>query len=77
MRFGKTKGEIRVKKGDFRGDLFFFRGLDHVWESPHTPTFGKTFPNVFFWGPSLFNSRSEKEVQFQKKMQKSVIMKMQ
>ena len=23
VRFGRTKGEIRVKKGDFRGDLFF------------------------------------------------------
>ena len=24
-------GEIRIKKGDFRGDLVFFRGLDLVW----------------------------------------------
>ena len=24
VRFGKTKGEIWVEKGDFRGDLVFF-----------------------------------------------------
>ena len=35
MRFGKTKGEIWVEKGDFRGDL---RGLDLVWESATPPT---------------------------------------
>ena len=27
MRFGSTKGEIRVKKGDFRGDLGGFEGF--------------------------------------------------
>ena len=27
MRFGKTTGEIPVKRGDFQGDLGFFRGL--------------------------------------------------
>ena len=35
VRSGKTKGEFRVKKGDFRGDL---RGLDLVWESASPPT---------------------------------------
>ena len=35
VRFGSTKGEIRVKKGDFRGDL---GGLDLVWESATPPT---------------------------------------
>ena len=38
VRFGKTKGEIWVEKGDFRGDLFFFRGLDLVWDSATPPT---------------------------------------
>ena len=34
MRFGKTKGEIWVEKGNFRGDLGgVLRGLDLVWES--------------------------------------------
>ena len=55
MRFGNTKGEIRVKKGDFRGDLDFFRGLDlvlvgesymnHIWENIPKKT--------RFLGPSL------------------------
>ena len=27
MRFGKTKGEIRVEKGDFRGDFFVVEGF--------------------------------------------------
>ena len=36
VRFGKTKGEIRVKNDDFWGD--FFRGLDLVWESATPPT---------------------------------------
>ena len=38
MRFGRTKGEIQVEKGDFAGDLVFFRGLDLVWESATPPT---------------------------------------
>ena len=53
MRFGSTKGEIRVKKGDFRGDLFFFRGLDLVWESATPSThIWESFPkkNVFLNG---------------------------
>ena len=47
VRFGNTKGEIRVKKG----------GVIWIWfgnQPPHPPIFGKSFPtkNVF-WGPSL------------------------
>ena len=43
VRFGNTKGEIQVKKGDFRGDL---RGFWGVWtlfgnQPPHPPIFGK------------------------------------
>ena len=39
MGFGKTKGEIRVKKRDFRGNLGgWLRGLDLVWESATPPT---------------------------------------
>ena len=39
VRFGKTKGEICVEKGDFRGDLGgVLRGLDLVWESATPPT---------------------------------------
>ena len=42
VRFGNTKGEIRVKKkrGDFWGDFFFgpvwksANPLTHIWESP-------------------------------------------
>ena len=51
--FGKTKGEIWVKKGDFQGDLFFFRGLDLVWESATPSThIWESFPkkNVFLNG---------------------------
>jgi len=47
VRFGSTKGEIRVKKGDFRGDLVFFRGLDLVWESATPPTH-------IMWGRTSF-----------------------
>ena len=42
MRFGRTKGEIQVEKGDFQGDLVFFirvlRDLDLGWESATPPT---------------------------------------
>ena len=31
------KGEIRVKKGDFRGDLEGLGDLDFVWESATPP----------------------------------------
>ena len=56
VRFGSTKGEIRVKKGDFRGDLVFFL---KVWtlfgkQPPHPPTFGKDIKKKrFFFIPSL------------------------
>ena len=62
VRFGNTKGEILVKKGNFRGD-FFLRGLYLVWESATPPThiwerfprkndFFGTFPYTFM--PNLF-----------------------
>ena len=35
VRFGNTDGEIRVKKGDFWGDLGVFGS---VWESESPPT---------------------------------------
>ena len=41
VRFGRTKGEIRVEKGDFRGDLGGFGpglGISH----PTQPYLGKT-----------------------------------
>ena len=39
VRFGKTKGEIWIENGDFRGDLGgVLRGLDLVWESATPPT---------------------------------------
>ena len=38
MRFGRTKGEIRVEKGDFLGWFGgVLRGLDLVWESATQP----------------------------------------
>ena len=52
MRFGRTKGEILVDKGDFQGDFLLLR----VWslfgnQPPHPPTFGKNFSKntFFFW----------------------------
>ena len=55
VRFGKTKGEIWVEKGDFRGDLFFFRGLDLVWESATPPThiWERSPKKKVFFTPSL------------------------
>ena len=52
--FGKTKGEICVEKGDFRGDLGgVLRGLDLVWESATPPTrIWERYPKkkrLFFW----------------------------
>ena len=43
MRFGKTKGEIRAKNGDFQGDFFlrgwtFFLGMSHPTH-PHLEGF--------------------------------------
>ena len=49
MRFGRTKVEIQVEKGDFQGD--FFRGLDlDVNQLPHPTTFGRNIPQK---NPSL------------------------
>ena len=50
------KDEVRVKNNDFQGDLFFFRGLDLVWESATPPThIWERYPkkNVFFLAASL------------------------
>ena len=53
VRFGKTKGEIRVEKGDFWGIL---RGLDLVWELATHPHLGEISPQKkFFLGPSLID----------------------
>ena len=43
VRFGRTKGEIRVEKGDFRGNLGGFWGVWTLFgnQPPHPPTFGK------------------------------------
>ena len=54
VRFGRTKGEIRVEKGDFRGDLGGFWGVWTLFGSqpPHPPTFGRDLPKkngFFFW----------------------------
>ena len=54
VRFGKTKGDLRVKKGDFRGDFGgFWAGLG----ISHPPIFGRVFPKIafffFFWGGGL------------------------
>ena len=50
VRFGRTKGEIRIEKGDFRGDLDL-RGLDLFGnQPPYPPTFGRKIPKKrFFW----------------------------
>ena len=57
MRFVRTKGEIRVEKGDFQRDFFFFlRGLDLVWDSatPATHIWERShFHQHFFFTPSL------------------------
>ena len=51
--FGKTKGEIRVKKRDFRGNLGgWLRGLDLVWESATPPThifLRPSLTHLFMW----------------------------
>ena len=49
VRFGRTKGEIRVEKGDFRGNCEF----SGVWtlfgiQPPHPPTFGRNLPKKLF-----------------------------
>ena len=54
VRFGRTKGEIWVEKGDFRGDLGGFGGVWTLFgnKPPHPPTFGRDLPkkNGFFFG---------------------------
>ena len=50
MRFGNTKGEIRVKKGDFRGDLGQFGN-----QPPHPPIFGKVKKKCFFSSSLTFD----------------------
>ena len=51
MRFGKTKGEIWVKKGDFRSNLGgVLRGLNLVWESATPPThIWERYPKKMFF----------------------------
>ena len=46
VRFGRTKGEIRVEKGNFRGDLGGFWGGWALFgnQPPYPPTFGKDLP---------------------------------
>ena len=54
VRFGRTKGENWVEKGDFWGDLEGFGGVWTLFGSqpPHPPTFGRDLPkkNGFFFG---------------------------
>ena len=51
VRFGKTKGEIWVEKGDFRGDLGGFGGVWTLFgnKPPHPPTFGRDLPKKTFF----------------------------
>ena len=50
VRYGKTKGEIWIKKGDFRGDFFFFFMVwNLVWKSATPPTFGKDLSKKSFF----------------------------
>ena len=52
VRFGKTKGEIWVKKGDFRGNLGGFEGFGPCLgiSRPTHPHLGKiSQKNGFFW----------------------------
>ena len=62
--FGKTKGEICVEKGDFRGDLGgVLRGLDLVWETATPPThIWERSPkkNGFFFGSSPYRLSIER-----------------
>ena len=58
VRFGKTKGEIWVEKGDFRGNLGGFWGVWTLFgnQPPHPPTFGKEIPKKSFFFGSFPNS---------------------
>ena len=51
VRFGKTKGEIWVEKGDFRGDFGGFRGVWTLFgnQPPHPRTFGRDLPKKRFF----------------------------
>ena len=56
VRFGKTKGEIWVKKGDFRGDFWGFEGFGPCLGISHpiNPHLGEISQKKrFFWTPSL------------------------
>ena len=62
MRFGKTKGEIRAEKGDFRGGLGVFWGVWTLYgnQSPHPPTLlGKTLPKNLFFRPFLIIKKTK------------------
>ena len=56
VRFGNTKGEIRVKKGDLRVDLVGLGSPTHIWKSfPKWNRFLETFPLcLFMFGVNVF-----------------------
>ena len=59
------KGEIRVKKGDFRGDLFVFLGVWTLFgiQPPHPPTFGRDLQKkTFFLAASLRHQQRQQRV---------------
>ena len=59
LRFERTKGEIRVEKGDFRVIWGVLRGLDLVWESATPPThIWERSPKKRFFTPSLYEGQS-------------------
>ena len=55
VRFGRRKGEIRVEKGYFRGDLGRFWGVWTLFghQPPHPPTFGRNLQKNICFTPSL------------------------
>ena len=65
VRFGRTKGEIQVEKGNFQGDLGGFRGWTLFGnQPPHPPTFEKNLPEkkrIFFWGGGLYKGSCKKD----------------
>ena len=50
VRFGKTKGEIGVKKGDFWDDFVFLGRFGN--QPPQPPIFKKVLKNNVFFGGS-------------------------
>ena len=50
MRFGRTKGEIQVEKGDFKGDLGGFEGFRPCLgiRHPDHPYLGKNSQKKYF-----------------------------